>query len=89
MDEKRLLFSMKTRQVNVKTNYRNGFSNLLCRLCEKPGEVESEIHLMSCEKILMESDIKEKLEKIAFSDIFGPIEKQISAIKVWKKVIKI
>jgi hypothetical protein len=70
------------RQVNVKTNYRNGFSNLLCRLCEKPGEVESEIHLMSCEKILMESGIKEKLEKIAFSDIFGPMEKQISAIKV-------
>ena len=89
LDEKRLLFSMKTRQVNVKTNYRNGFSNLLCRLCEKPGEEESEIHLMSCEKILMESGIKEKLENIAFSDIFGPMEKQISAIKVWKKVLKI
>ena len=59
--KKRLLFSMKTRQVNVKTNYRNGFSNLLCRLCEKPGEVETEIHLMSCEKILMESDVKKKL----------------------------
>ena len=59
---------MKTRQVNVKTNYRNKFSNLLCRLCEKPGEVESEIHLMSCEKILMESDIKEKLLFLRFLD---------------------
>jgi hypothetical protein len=70
LDEKRLLFSMKTRQVNVKTNYRNGFSNLLCRLCEKPGEEESEIHLMSCEKILMESGIKEKLEKHCFFGYF-------------------
>ena len=32
---------------------------------------------------------EEKWKIIPFSDIFGPIEKQISAIKVWKKVLKI
>ena len=44
LEEKKLLFAMKTRSVNVKTNFKNGFSNLLCRLCAKPGEDESELH---------------------------------------------
>ena len=50
LDEKKLLFAMKTRTVNVKTNFRNSYSNLTCRLCANPGEEESELHLMRCEK---------------------------------------
>ena len=52
LEEKKLLFAMKTRTVNVKTNFRNSYSNLTCRLCAKPGEEESEFHLMRCEKII-------------------------------------
>ena len=89
LDEKKLLFALKTWSVNVKTNFRNGFSNLSCRLCAKPGEDESELHLMQCEEILSESDIREQMKNIAYKDIFGPLEKQISAIKTWKKVFKV
>ena len=49
-EEKKLLFAMKTRTVNVKTNFRNSFTNLSCRLCEMSGENESEIHLLKCGK---------------------------------------
>ena len=42
-DEKKLLFAMQTRTVNVKTNFRNNHADLLCRLCKSPGENESEI----------------------------------------------
>ena len=40
VSEKKLLFAMKTRAINVKTNFRNNFSNMLCRLCQKLDENE-------------------------------------------------
>ena len=80
---------MKTRAINVKTNFRNNFSNMLCRLCQKPDENESEIHLMKCKYIVDENTMKESIENIAYMDIFGAIEKQVAAIKVWKKILKI
>ena len=87
LEEKKLLFTMKTRTVNVKTNFRNSYSNLTCRLCEKPGEEESELHLMRCEKIIYESDIKNLRENISYMDIHGSIEKK-NPIKAWKKRFK-
>jgi hypothetical protein len=89
LDEKKLLFAMKTRSVNVKTNFKNGFSNMLCRLCAKPGEDESELHLMHCKEIVSESDIRDQMKNITYKDIFGPLDKQIIAIKTWKKVFKV
>ena len=52
LEERKLLFAMKTRAVNVKTNFLNNFSNtnMLCRPCHKPGAKESELHLMKYEK---------------------------------------
>ena len=85
VDEKKLLFSMKTRTVNVKTNFKSNFSNLLCRLCFKPNEEESELHLMSCQKLNNEIDINSIFRNIAYIDIFGTLDKQIFAIKIWKK----
>ena len=92
LEEKKLLFAMKTRAINVKTNFRNNFSNtnMLCRLCHKPGEKESELHLMKCETIIScDNNIGNLLTNISYMDIFGTIEKQVIAIKVWKKVLKI
>ena len=88
-EEKKLLFAMKTRTVNVKTNFRNSFTNLSCRLCEMSGENESEIHLLKCGKIQSENNMQELMKDMVYKDIFGTIEKQIYAIKVWKKVFKI
>ena len=89
LSEKKLLFAMKTRAINVKTNFRNNFSNMLCRLCQKPDENESEIHLMKCKYIVDENTTKESIQNIDYMDIFGAIEKQVAAIKVWKKILKI
>ena len=89
LEEKQLLFSMKTRTVNVKTNFKSKFSNLSCRLCGNPSEEESEIHLLRCEKLIFEQDFKTLLDKIIYTDIFGKIEKQVNAIKIWKKLFKV
>ena len=64
-DEKKLLFAMKTKTVNVKTNYSNGYSNMQCRLCKAQGEDECEIHLMKCVQIVSESNLKSDLENIS------------------------
>ena len=87
--KKQLLFSMKTRTFNVKNNFKSKISNLLCRSCGNPSEEELEIHLMRCEKVICEQDLKTLLDKIIYTDIFGKIEKQIDAIKIWKKVFKV
>ena len=88
VEEKKLLFSMKTRSTNVKTNFRNSYTNLLCRLCQKPDEDECEIHLLKCDQIVKEKNI-ENIDKISYLDIFGTLEKQITAVKVWKKILKV
>ena len=61
VSEKKLLFALKTRQINVKTNLRTMFSYLHCRLCKEVGTEESELHIMKCEKILSDTNLKRLL----------------------------
>ena len=88
-DENKLLFVLKKKTVDVKTNYSNGFSNKQCRLCKTEGEEECEIHLIRCVQIVSESNLKNYLENISYSDIFGTLDKQIAAAKVWNKGFKV
>ena len=39
--------------------------------------------------MITENNVKEELIGIAYSDIFGSLEKQASAVKVWKKILNI
>ena len=89
VSEKKLLFALKTRQINVKTNFRTMFSNLQCRLCKEVGTEESEIHIMKCEKILSDKNLKRLLESISYADIFGTLDQQVKAVKVWKQVVRV
>ena len=88
-EEKKVLFSLKTRAVNVKTNYSSNLQNMQCRLCKKIGEDESEIHIMNCKMILSDSNLKSELLTISYEDIHGTINQQIVAAKVWKKVLRV
>ena len=83
-EDKQLLFALKTRTVDVKTNYKSMFSNLQCRLCNSLAEDESEIHVMKCIKIISDESLKKQTETISYSDIFGSMKQQISAVKVLK-----
>ena len=89
LEGKKLLFAMKTRGVNVKTNFKTSYSDLTCRLCGKQDEAESESHLLKCDKVISENDLKSLVENIAYNDIFGTLNQQINAIKVWCKIFKV
>ena len=84
-DEKKLLFALKTRAVNVKTNYSSNLTNMQCRFCRKNGEEESELHVMHCENIISDINLKNDLETISYEDIFGSMDKQILVANFGRK----
>ena len=57
-----------------------------CRLCDQ--QEESELHLMMCDEILDEQLVTE-VNKISLCDVWSTHSKQISAIKVLNKIVKI
>ena len=86
--QKQLLFSLRTRSIDVKRNYKNKYrhSNLFCTLCDDKL-VESESHLLEC------TSTHAKLGNISdakYEDIFNSgISRQERITKVFEKVIKL
>ena len=84
LKDKQLLFNLWTRMFHVKCNYRRMYEgNLLCLLCDTKSE-ETQEHLLLCPSILSEVVVDKSVE---YMDIFGPLEKQINAVKYFSKII--
>ena len=48
-DDIKLLFKLRTRMLDGKTNFPSSYGNdLMCRMCEEPTSVENEDHLLQC-----------------------------------------
>ena len=88
--EKKLLFSLRTRSTNVKTNYKNKYKfNMQCSLCEDENEEESEIHLLKCSKIEENISSNINLATANYENIFGDnIEDQMAITKIFDLVFK-
>ena len=79
LQEKQLLFSLRTRMVPVKSNFKKKYGNdLSCMLCDKFEE--SQQHLLACPELLPQSDVN-------YMDLFGSLEEQIKAAKHWSNVM--
>ena len=91
--EKKLLFSLRTRSVHVKTNYRNMYKyNMQCTLCDENSEEESESHLLQCTKIRANLDLDTIMEifDASYEQIFSQnIDQQIKITKIFAKVLKL
>ena len=86
--QKQLLFSLRTRSINVKTNYKNKYkhSNLFCTLCEDKV-VESESHLLECKSTKAQLG---NIDDVEYEDIFSSeISRQEKVTKIFEKVIKL
>ena len=86
--QKQLLFSLRTRSINVKTNYKNKYrhSNLLCTLCDDKL-VESESHLLECKSTRTQLG---NIGDARYEDIFSPeISRQEKITKIFEKVVKL
>ena len=88
-EDKQLLFSMRCRVNDVRTNYKTKYkNNMSCSLCTSCAE-ESESHLLQCTAIVNEPEVKDEISSIEYSDIFSHLEKQIKAVRMFSKVFKI
>ena len=81
-DEKQLMFHLCTRTFPCKANYSNQYGpDPACSICDG---VDDQQHLLLCRRTTIGVD----LEGVVYSDIFGALEKQIKAAKIFKKVIR-
>ena len=86
-EEKQLLYLMRCRMNDLKSNFQNKYkNNLNCSLCKQECK-ESESHLLQCVEIISEPDIN--LQNLKYSDIYGNLGDQIKAVQIWKKIFKI
>ena len=83
-DDIKLLFKLRSRMLEVKTNFRGIHgSDLSCRTCDT-CLIEDEDHLLSCKSIQIENQPQE----IKYADVFGSVEQQRKAVKAFKAVMR-
>ena len=89
--EKKLLFSLRTRSIDVKTNYRNKYQfDMHCKLCKNVNEEESEIHLLKCDIITKNISHDINLTSAKYENIFSEnVEDQIQITKIFAEIFKL
>ena len=82
-EEVQLLFSLRTKTVDCKSNFKNLYgTNLTCRICDDKNSLENEDHILTC-KLL-----NEETHNIQFTDVYGTIEQQYKAVQMFKKILR-
>ena len=76
---KKLLFSLRCREYDLKVNYKSMYeNNMQCRICEEEDSIEDERHtFFECERLV---DRKNLVLNHKVEHIFGELEEQISVM---------
>ena len=78
-----LLFTLRTKMLNCKSNFQNQFNNkLTCRICKEINTIENEDHILIC------TVLNNEVYEVTFSDVYGSIDEQYKAVQVFKKVLR-
>ena len=90
LNEKKLLFSLRTKMLRLKANFSSMFGNVLtCSLCKEVNSIETECHLLKCSFIIKDKMIENEMQQVAYEDVFSDIAKQMKVVKVFKKIMNI
>ena len=81
--EKQLLFNFRTRMSNVKVNFKNGYTDLTCKLGCK--EEESQQHLFQCEFLLRSCEELANNITVEYEDIYGNMKQQRDVTQ-WNRI---
>ena len=86
--DKKLMFRLRNRLIDVKANYRTKFKeDMKCRLCK--ADEESQPHLFSCIEILSDKTVKDAIEGYTYNNIFSNnLKMQEQMISIWHKILK-
>ena len=84
VSEAKLLFQLRSRMTNVKVNFRNKYSNIICPVCDVEASEDSQQHVFECIEILKNKNIVAQ-DNILYSHIFDKdVEKQGAALRLFK-----
>ena len=87
-NDKELLFKLRTRMINVKSNFRNQYENVLCQLCDNGAE-ESQSHLLECPTLLDNCPMLFNDTQTEYDDIFECPSKQLQVVRLFQSVLDI
>ena len=82
-DDVQLLFKLRTKMLDCKTNFSEHFNKKLqCRICNDPDSIENEDHILTCSTLNTED------YDVQFCDVFGSIDEQYKVVQVFKRVLR-
>ena len=69
--------------IPLKSNFKNLHDNMKCLTCDDDSSFEDENHILNCENLKTEES-----ETIKFEDVFGTIDVQLNAVKIFIDIIR-
>ena len=82
--EAKLMFQLRSRMVDVKTNYSNRYDDTLCPVCKVENDTQE--HVFKCTKLLQSKCILVASD-ILYTDIFiSDVKKQIAALRMFSSL---
>ena len=89
INEKYMLFRLRTSMVNVKANFKSQYQDdLSCNLCHEI-ELQTQEHLLFCNTIHKNCPQSRDNIDIKHSYLFMEVEKQVRCVKLYKEVLEI
>ena len=83
VQESKFLFSLRSRMVDVRANYREKYFVTICPCCEL--EEDSQEHLLSCDELRKHVTVPKDVQ---YKDIYGNTDKQLKIVKVMKQLLR-
>ena len=82
-EEVQLLFTLRTKMLECKTNFSEQYQKKLqCRLCKAPDSIENEDHLLTC------SILNTQKHNVQFSYVYGTVDEQYEVIQIFKNIVR-
>ena len=82
-EDVQILFALRTKTINCKSNFKRQYGNdLTCRICTEEDSYEDEDHLLIC------SALTDGTSTVQFSDVYGDVDSQYEAVKIFKKALR-
>ena len=89
LKQKQLLFKLRTRMLDIKGNFKVTYkNNIQCDLCNENID-QSQDHLVDYQKLIENYRELYNNVDIEHDDIFGNADKQLSAVRLYQKILDV
>ena len=86
--EKQLLFRLRTRMTDVKSNLKSMHSDISCNFCDN-SEPQTDSHLLDCHYFIDACPQLNDDNSVEHEDIFMNIDAQVRVTKIYKHIFEI